>query len=108
MTETEGQVIIHCIVSASRQGTYIRIWPTTYLFDNGSSHRSDLVLAENISLYPNWQEVLPGKSAHFTLIFSKLPKSCRTFDLREVIPAPNPFEVLAIQRNETDVYFVRI
>jgi len=108
MTETEGQVIVHCIVGATRYPSYIRIWPTTYLFDRHSAHRSDLVYAENISYYPQWQEVPVGKGSHFTLIFSKLPKSCRVFDLREVIPASHPFEVLDIQRNQTDVYFVRI
>lgn len=108
-TQTEGQVIIHCLLYSTRTtGTLIRIWPTTFLFDKNSEHRSSLVTAENITFYPVWQEVPAGKVAHFTLIFTSLPKSCTSFDLVEVIPQLNGFTASNIQRNNTDVYFVRL
>ena len=104
----EGQVIVHCLVSASpftEMG--IRIWPTTYLYDLQSKHRSELVHFENITSYPTWKLIPPGKSSFFTLIFSKLPKSCLRFDLIEEIPQSGGFEVRNRSRNGTDVYFVR-
>ena len=108
-TQTEGQVIVHCLLYSTRKtGTMIRIWPSTFLFDNDSPHKSELVLAENISYYPTWQEVPAGKVAHFTLIFSALPKSCSSFDLIEVIPQLNGFTAADIQRNDSDVYFIRL
>ncbi len=107
--QTEGQVIVHCLLYSTRSsGTLIRIWPSTYLFDNHSDHRSELVTAENITYHPVWQEVPAGKVAHFTLVFTALPKSCSSFDLIEVIPELNGFTALEIQRNQTDVYFIRI
>lgn len=107
--QTAGQVIVHCLLySTAKTGTLVRIWPTTYLFDKNSPHRSELVTAENITYYPVWQQVLPGKVAHFTLIFSGLPKSCSSFDLIEVIPQKNGFKAPNIQRNETDVYYIRL
>jgi len=109
MTQTEGQVIVHCLLySTIKTGTLIRIWPTTYLFDKHSDHKSKLVIAENITYFPTWQQVPPGKVAHFTLIFSGLPKSCSVFDLAEVIPEANGFQAVNIQRNETDVYYIKV
>ena len=108
-TQTEGQVIVHCLLySTVKTGTLVRVWPTTYLIDKHSEHRSTLVTAENITYYPTWQRVPAGKVAHFTLIFTGLPKSCSVFDLIEVIPQNNGFEALDIQRNESDVYYIRL
>ncbi len=108
MVQEESQVIVHCIISApwySELG--IRIWPTTYLYDNNSDHRSELVHFENISPYPNWQFIEAGKTTFFTLFFSGLPKTVSSFDLIEEIPESNGFELTGIERNETDVYYVR-
>lgn len=108
-TQSEGQVIVHCLLySTIKTGTLVRIWPTTYLMDKHSDHRSTLVTAENITFYPTWQQVPPGKIAHFTLIFSGLPKSCSVFDLLELIPQANGFQASHIKRNETDVYYIRL
>lgn len=73
-----------------------------------SDHQSEMVHAENISIYPEWQEVLDGSTAYFSLIFTGLPKSCRKFDLYERIPESGGFMVWGIERNETDVYYVII
>jgi len=105
-----GQVVIHFLFSVSQQsayGTGIRIWPTTYLFPHDSDHRSELVHAENITLYPQWQYVSPGGSKYFTLIFSGLPRDCATFDMIEQCTGGGAFVVKNITRNESDIYFVR-
>lgn len=108
-TEEEKQVIVHCCFPASPfLGNLIRIWHTTYLFDNQSEHQSRLIHAENISMVPNWTPVPFMKDFWFTLIFSGLPKDCKSFDLREVIAEEGGFFVESIKRNSMDVYRVKI
>lgn len=103
----EGQVIIHGLYKAPPSGpVFIRIWPTTYLFDKDSSHRSELVWFEKISCMPYWTEVPEDSFFTFTLVFSALPTSCTMFDLKEIIPDSGAFQILDIRRNEDDVYFL--
>ena len=107
--QEEGQVIVHCVSAAAANfDHYIRIWPTTYLLDQHSPHRSDLVHIENIAMAPMWQLVPAGTVVNYSLIFSGLPKSCILFDLEEIIPLSSRFSAKHIVRNETDVYFVRL
>jgi len=107
LVQEAGQVVIHCIQTTPGP-TYIRIWPTTYLYDQHSDHVSELVHAENITYFPQWKPVDAGEN-HFTLIFSGLPKSCIVFDLLEHCDnQAGAFRVLSIPRNETDVYYVQI
>ena len=109
LTEVERQVIVHCCFPATPfWGSLIRIWPTTYLIDDASGTRSQLVHSENISMAPYWTEVPPMKDFWFTLIFSGLPKSCTQFDLKELIAEEGGFCVRNIRRNGTDVYRVKI
>ncbi len=105
-SDNEGQVIVHC--SYYSMGESLRIWKTTFLTDRDSGHRSRLLHAENITFYPEWTEVPRGTTARFTLVFSKLPKGCKTFNLIEDIPQPGGFHIRNIQRNKEDVYRVRI
>ncbi|WLD24801.1 hypothetical protein NU10_05330 [Flavobacterium dauae] len=49
-----------------------------------------------------------NKPLEFTLIFKGLSKSCESFDLVEIIPEEGGFEVLNINRNSSDVYYVTI
>lgn len=109
-TEEMGQVIIHFLFTSNPFSySTIRIWPTTYLYDLGSSHKSELVHVENITMFPEWKEIPPGGHNYFSLFFSGLPKDCSKFDfVEECDGASNNFEVRNIPRNETDVYFVRI
>lgn len=105
---TESQVIIHCIINAPWYGEIgIRIWPSTYLYDFHSTHRSELVHFENITAYPDWKIIAAATSSYFTLIFSGLPKSCVVFNLKEEIPESHGFEVKAIKRNDSDIYYVQ-
>lgn len=109
LVQNEGQVVVHCISSAAAtMDYYIRIWPTTFLFDHNSDHRSELVHVEKITMAPMWQLVPAGTTAIYSLIFSSLPKSCSNFDLEEVIPLPGRFSAKNISRNNQDVYFVRL
>jgi len=108
LTETEGQVIVHCIYASLLGGDAIRIWPSTYLFDQHSDHVSDLVHAEGISAYPTWTVVGVGAKS-FTLIFSRLPKSCNVFDLIEDCDgSPGAFKITGIKRTTDDVYYVSV
>lgn len=108
-TAEEKQVIVHCCFPAQPQwGSLIRVWQSTFLIDDSLDHRSHLIHAENISLFPYWTEVTPMKDYWFTLVFSGLPKECTSFDLKEVIPEEGGFWVQNIKRNSTDVYRVKI
>lgn len=103
----ESQVIVHC----SCEGGWdkkIRIWRSTFLYAKGSTHRSKLLHAENITFYPTWMNVERGETKYFTLIFSGLPKGCKVFDLVEEIPERGGFEVRNMVRNDSDVYAVEV
>lgn len=106
LTDSEGQVIVHCVCHLSTYSEAIRIWETTYLVDRNSEHRSKLLYSDGISLFPTWTNVKFKKNARFSLIFSRLPKSCLLFDLVEDIPESNGFKASSIKRNNTDVYQV--
>jgi hypothetical protein len=107
-----GQVVLHFVFQTPNDlfgDTLIRIWPTTYLYDLHSAHRSELVHIENITYYPDWHLCPAGKETYFTLIFSGLPKSCAAFDFIEhCTNQQGAFEVKNIQRNKTDVYFLQL
>jgi hypothetical protein len=105
----EKQVTVHCHYTCTNPyGMYIRIWPTTFLVSKDSDHKSTLVHAENIPYAPGWLAVPPGAKSQFTLIFTGLPKSCQRFDLVEEIPQEGGFFVGGIERNEMDVYEVKL
>lgn len=107
--EEEKQVIVHCCFPASPfLGNLIRIWNTTVLIDQNSSHKSKLIHAENISIYPYWTPIPFMKDFWFTLVFSGLPKDCTVFDFKEEIPEEGGFFVKSIKRNSTDVYRIKI
>lgn len=107
-TDLEKQVIVHCHLKAEFQDISIRIWNSTYLRDQESSHKSKLLNAFNISLYPTWKHIFGSNKANFTLVFSALPKDCTSFDLFEDIPQGGGFFTGLISRNKTDVYSVEI
>lgn len=107
-TLEDSFVYVHCYFKNAYKDMLIRIWKTTFLVDKTSSARSKLVHAENISFAPQWTQIPDGVTYNFLLIFSGLPKSCRSFDLLEDIPQPGGFFVESIQRNETDVYHIDI
>ena len=104
--EEESQVIIHCRMNADEYANAARIWPSTFLIDNITGKRCQLVFADGITMYPNWTYIEENSSLDFTLIFNGLPKSCKSFDLVELIPQAGGFEYRKIPRNKTDVYHV--
>jgi|TARA_B110000444_G_scaffold243290_1_gene261556 hypothetical protein len=106
-----GQVVIHFVYQNEDFwiGSKIRIWPSSYLYDKGSAHISELVHSENIVQAPMWQEVTFGTKCYFTLIFSGLPRDCSTFDFIEDCGGEGGgFEVLDVARNESDIYYFKI
>ena len=107
--EVEKQVIVHCCFPATFfEGNLIRIWRSTFLVDESCSYKSGLIHHENISLYPDWTVVPAFQDFWFTLVFSGLPKDCKTFDLQEIIPEEGGFHVKNIKRNGSDVYRVKL
>jgi hypothetical protein len=106
--EEEGQVTVHCKIQAPPEGTLARIWETTFLIDHQSNHRSRLLHAEGITLYPEWTEVPGSTTLYFTLVFSQLPKSCSEFDFLEQISEPGGFYIANLKRNVTDVYHINL
>ncbi len=103
--EEKGIVIVHC--NFIGEGA-IRIWRSTYLVDRLNNCKSKLLHVENISMAPQWTLVDPAKGINFTLYFEGLKKSCRVFDLQEIIPQPGGFFIPSIVRNQEDVYRVGI
>ena len=107
--EEEKQVIVHCIFPNDYiVGNLVRIWQSTFLVDKFTGFRSQLLFWENISLFPYWTEVPPVKEYQFTLVFSGLPKDCKIFDFVEEIPQEGGFLVTDIERNERDVYTIKL
>jgi hypothetical protein len=106
--EEQGQIVVHCAIEDDLFGVYGRVWPTTYLIDSNSDQKSKLLQVYGISMAPVWTPVPFGGTLNFTLIFSSLPKSCKVFDLVEVIPEPGGLFIKNIVRNNSDVYHVVI
>jgi hypothetical protein len=104
----ESQVVVHINFTSPGRASWLRIWPSTFLFDNHSPHKSKLIFHHNITLYPSYVLVHPDDSLQFTLIFSALPKSCTAFDLIEQIPEKGGFVFRNIQRNTTDIYDLKL
>lgn len=98
-------VVVH-VRCAPNYADGLRIWQSTFLLDRDSSHTSPMIGFENISLYPHWTRVPPGRSYRFTLLFEPLPKSVQVFDLSEIIPEPRGWHFPAIRRNQEDVYWL--
>lgn len=104
----EQQVIIHCSIYGMDYGDAARIWKSTYLIDKETGKTYKLLFADGISFAPQWTLIPFNKPLEFTLIFKGLPKSCKLFDLVEIIPEDGGFQVLNVKRNATDVYYVTI
>lgn len=102
----QNQVIIHCSIKASSEDMVVRIWKSTFLYETNSSNKSELIHAENITIYPYWVPIAKGSSHQFTLYFTGLSKQCTSFNLIEQIPENGGFEKHNIQRNDTDIYFI--
>ena len=97
----ERQTIVHC--TCAGDDVTFRVWPTTFLIEHGTGKRAKLITAFNISFAPQWT-LNDGKG--FTLIFEGLSKGCAVFDLKEIIPENDGFEIKDIKRNHSDVYQV--
>ncbi|MBK7108300.1 MAG: hypothetical protein IPH61_03850 [Bacteroidetes bacterium] len=106
--QEQSIVILHCYYFPTAFNDMIRIWKSTFLIAHDSTHRSALLHAENIDLYPEWTQLTPGILYAFTLLFEGLPKSCTAFDMLEDIPEEGGFFIPDIARNKSDVYDVVI
>ena len=77
MYDEDAFIYVHCYFKNQWTDMLIRIWKTTFLIDRNSSSRAKLVHAENISYAPQWTLIADGKTHHFLLIFTSLPKECK-------------------------------
>ncbi|OYU56705.1 MAG: hypothetical protein CFE25_05625 [Chitinophagaceae bacterium BSSC1] len=110
-TAEEGQVIIHCIHHPCFAGCLVShhcsicVDGNIILIPNIGEANATLLYAENILLQPasNPKTELISK---FTLVFSALPKNCKTFSFVE--PCARGWELHNIKRNSTDVYTISI
>lgn len=108
LVEPESQVTIHCTASGPPLMTKIRAWSSTYLVDEKLGHSSQLIHTAGIVLAPDWQMIPSSGKVKFTLIFSGLPKSCKSFNLMEIIDEPGGWFVKNIKRNKLDVYHINL
>ena len=107
--ENESQVIIKCSYKATYEGEGIRISKSTFLVPHGYNlYTSRLIFAHNISMYPEWTLLKAGVDFQFTLVFSCLPKDCKSFDMIENIATPGAIIIRDIQRNDTDIYNLNV
>ncbi len=104
-----GQVVLHFLFESGSEDALIRIWQTSYLYDQHSDHVSDLVHAENITYFPIWTICNANNKHYFTLIFSGLPRNCLIFDFKEDCGGKfGAFQLKSILRNKSDVYYLKI
>lgn len=108
--ETQS-TIVHCIYYSSKlyiNGGWVHIWKSTYLQNNLSKEKVQLLHALNIPIAPEKHYFnRKGEYFPFTLIFPKLPSAWLSFDLVEVSDAGG-FCVRNITRNESGIYRVKI
>lgn len=107
-TEIESQVIVHINFQPSLIPQFFRVWSNTFLRCKESGTKCKMLFSENIAGYPQWSRVEPGDPFSFTLIFENLPKECLTFDLIEEIPEEGGFLFKNIERNNTNVYNLKM
>lgn len=105
--QPEKCTIVHCRF-AVEGGSMYRIWPQTFLIEDGGSRRK-LIKAFNISLMPHWTIYFNELGVvRFTLIFDGLSRNCSNFTLLEDIPEPGGFYSEIVLRNKSDVYEVLV
>lgn len=107
----EGQVIIHCFHNPCFDGCskykrcVIAVANKIVLIPDTKDGNASLIYAENILLMPDIN-IKKEEITKFTLVFSALPKNCKTFSFVE--PCEHGWELHNIKRNSTDVYTIHI
>jgi hypothetical protein len=107
----EGQVIIHCFHNPCFDGCskykrcVIAVANNIVLIPDTKDGNASLIYAENILLMPDIN-IKKEEITKFTLVFSALPKNCKTFSFVE--PEDNGWVLHNIKRNRTDIYRLHI
>lgn len=110
--QEEAQVIVHCsfyndpTLYFGEMG--VRVWKETFLIDEATGIKVQMIKALGIVYQPDWYFLAPGETKRFTMIFDALPKTCVSFTLAEIINQPGAFVVKGILRNNSDVYHARL
>lgn len=105
--DEEKVTVVHCRYYTAMPA-WARVWPTTYIVENGGRIR-ELLHAINIAVYPKYQlyEIYAGY-IYFTLIFEALSDDCTSFHIEEIIPETNGFISEETPRNKQDVYQIEV
>lgn len=106
--ESETQVIVHIKHYSGHTVSLLRIWNNTYLQCKATKMKRKLLFSYNIASFPGYSPVDPYSSLDFTLVFENLLKECTRFDLIEDIPEKGGFHFKNIQRNNSNVYILRL
>jgi hypothetical protein len=105
--DEERATIVHCRYY-TEEPVWARVWPTTYLVENGGKVR-ELLHAINIAISPRHQLYeVSGNYIYFTLIFEGLSDHCTSFHIEEVIPETNGFISHETPRKKNDVYQIEV
>jgi hypothetical protein len=106
----EAQTLVHCNYVSKRKfinGGWVNIHSTTYLEHNDET--ISLLHAENIPMAPGMHMFKrPGELKKFTLVFPRIPKEWKRFNLIEECPSGSGFLVTNIERNNTGIYEVSL
>lgn len=114
LIEEQGVTMVHFSFTASviaQMGSWVCIWPTTYLVKKNSDDLvyNKLILAINIPVAPDRKFFgRRGKDYSCTLIFPKLPDDWTAFHFHEKTTIEREIEIRNIQRNNTGVYRVEL
>ena len=112
MVEEAGYTFVHCLAYPSRQYTaewWVNIWRTTFLVDTITGDSLELLFADKIPYAPDrhyFKHINDTKT--FLLVFTKIPKTWRSFHVIEKSNDGDCFETKYIQRNDSGVYYINL
>ena len=106
--EEEKQVIVHCGFQNNYLiGNLVRIWRTTFWWINLQGTEANFYSGKISRCFPYWTEV-PVKEYWFTLIFLDCLKIVNSLISWKKFRKEGGFLVTDIDRNESDVYTIKL
>jgi hypothetical protein len=110
--EPEGQTLVNCkYVSKDKyaNGGWVNIYDTTFLVNPDTHDMLRLVQAYNVPISPEKHYFKVARQIKsFTLVFPRVPKYWRIFNLLEVAGKTDGFHVTNISRNESGIYNIQL
>jgi hypothetical protein len=110
--EVEGQTLVHCkYVSKDKyaNGGWVNIYDTTFLVNPDTHDMLRLVQAYNVPISPEKHYFKQARQLKtFTLVFPRVPKHWKSFNLLEVAGKGGGFHVTNIVRNDSGIYHIEL